>query len=701
MAGPLSIASGALSAIAATKQTVTVIYKFIRDCKEARSDLTRITRELSELTLILELIRDENTSITKDCLPNALQVQVQAMLASCTTTVQQIEETLVKCRGKPGPLLWTMFEKDKVTTLKGSLEAFKSGLSLALETVNLSISREIKNNTEMIQDTTVEIKHDTNQILNEIYKLRGQLPPAPSSDPEHHRLEQWLDNLTHYAETIVAGEERNEISDADDLIGHTGALWESDNSAAISTQPSEVTSRQDPLATTRRAPAAATGKAPISTSSDEGWTGTEDDSVKHAPKPSRAHSPKIKESAIKKQNQSNRESNQLPSSITFSSDTLCSPCSSKPVAQDYCAALDLWVTLHEDLVIRLWSAHAGKLRVFLPALQDVYYETRSSVVKLMGLNASVLFCPTRPELILVEIHRSKMEVWDWEKGVRIQTPERFIIKGTMSWSTLSWTRFVPQSTIIYVRTSDNYLKLVDLVAPSKLWKISLAEVLRSVYKSVTSEYLVEMVRFVSESEIFVLGKRHPPALGFWRARSQRHARAGWLIQLPVVSTDELGGRASLSTKYSITVMSGSEATAHYAIPQGLISVSHLTTIGDKRWLTVSGTWKLRGSEGKTTLKRTQIINLDTGTPVSNWNVPWLCAVHPYKFAILGPTSESASVINLEDLSELGTLPSGWHFSPSNTDKIALIRYVNSNIEFRMVDVVLEKPARQRQLLPQN
>ncbi|KAI1147461.1 hypothetical protein F4825DRAFT_149080 [Nemania diffusa] len=54
MADPLSIASGALAVITAAQKTATSIYKFIRDCREARTDLSKITGELSELTVILD-----------------------------------------------------------------------------------------------------------------------------------------------------------------------------------------------------------------------------------------------------------------------------------------------------------------------------------------------------------------------------------------------------------------------------------------------------------------------------------------------------------------------------------------------------------------------------------------------------------------------------------------------------------------------
>ncbi|KAI3328711.1 hypothetical protein F4824DRAFT_482772 [Ustulina deusta] len=82
MADPPSVASGSLAVIMATKQAVSAIYKFIRGCGGARADLSQITRELPELTLILELIRDETAAATKDCLPNRLQTQVLAMLSS-------------------------------------------------------------------------------------------------------------------------------------------------------------------------------------------------------------------------------------------------------------------------------------------------------------------------------------------------------------------------------------------------------------------------------------------------------------------------------------------------------------------------------------------------------------------------------------------------------------------------------------------
>ncbi len=139
MADPLSIASGALAVITATTQTFSLIVKFIRDCQDARADLNQITRELLDLTLILELVKGESAEATENRLPHRLQSLVHTILKHCTATVQQIEVALDKCRGKPGPLLWTIYEKEKVASLKLSLEATKNSLNIALETVNMFV----------------------------------------------------------------------------------------------------------------------------------------------------------------------------------------------------------------------------------------------------------------------------------------------------------------------------------------------------------------------------------------------------------------------------------------------------------------------------------------------------------------------------------------------------------------------------------
>ncbi|KAI1112256.1 hypothetical protein F5Y14DRAFT_422635 [Nemania sp. NC0429] len=207
MADPSSIASGVREVMTATTQTYSLIVKFIRECKESRADLTHITRELSDLKLVLELIRDDNADDATNPLPDALQSSVQVMLTNCKTVMRLIEETLDRCRRKPGPLLWTRAEMDKAVSLKVSLEAYKNSLNLALETMTMSTMQDIEKKAEEAPGSEHELQQRNYEILDEFYRFRDQvLPGYPFSqeqDQERRRLEQWLDALTHYAEGIA------------------------------------------------------------------------------------------------------------------------------------------------------------------------------------------------------------------------------------------------------------------------------------------------------------------------------------------------------------------------------------------------------------------------------------------------------------------------------------------------------------------
>ncbi|KAI0536966.1 hypothetical protein GGR58DRAFT_527846 [Xylaria digitata] len=671
MADPLSIASGALAAITAAVQTTSIIYKFIRDCKEARGDLTQITRELSELTLILELIKDESAAATKDCLPNALQIQVQAMLTSCTTSVQQIEKILAKCRGKPGPLRWTVLEKDKVTALKSSLEAFKSGLSLALETLNLSMTREIKNATEIIQDSTAEIKRDTTEILDEIYKLRNQLPTSAPSDQERLRLEQWLDNLTHYAETIVTGDEVDdevdEDSDAASFLEEVEKQNQSDDDAT--TQPS--------VSITSHTGAADTGNDGIPVHHGGEPLSSEEDLIdldSYQPTLPRRLPPETDNSATKEPNlprPSKRGQNKIPYHIIDSK-----PCSSTIVRTDYCMALDIWATLHKDRILRLWSPLEGEALMSLPVLQEGPDDPSADAVNPSFDNTDVIFCPMKPEFILIYVKDHKIEVWDWKKKVEIKiAPDarKMFIKDSKS-----WVRFVPRSTLIYAHDHKKYLIIVDLIAPLRFGKISISDL--------TRQTRFRDMWFVSYSEILIIQKIS--------TASFKRAWTGRLFRLPSPSNNPSCEDVSINTRYSPEIIGRACVTAEYDLPRELKSESEIIFDNETRRLTVISSYDLhrfgfkRGIETKLS-----VVNIDKGVRLSQWHYP--CAIDslfwpPGSAFIVSDTKrfKDSEVVRVEDGHSLGTIPRSWSGFGMGSNGIVLLRCAGSNIEFAMTDVRL-------------
>ncbi|KAI1308338.1 hypothetical protein F5Y03DRAFT_350711 [Xylaria venustula] len=702
MADPLSIASGAIAVITATTQTVSAIYKFIRDCKEARADLTQLTGELSELNLILELIRDENAAATKDCLPDALQTHIQAMLTSCTTTVQQIENTLARCRGKSGPLRWTALEKERVMALKSSLEAFKSGLSLALETVNLSMTREIKYTTETILDTTVEIKRDTNEILEEIYKLRDQLPPSLPSDPERLRLKQWLDDLTNYAETVVADEGPEEISDAANLHerneGQSSPGDVATGQPCLSATPDSSASRPVSVRRNSKTPDAegvsiisytparliATARLVPPLSAQDDVTSNE---TSQPTQPMR-ESPKMNKPAVKKNNQkSNRTS--IPYHVIASV-----PCNSKIIAKDYSMVAQKWVTLHEDRVLRFWSLFTGELLMDLPVLGD---ELRGpNPTRLTRSVAKVEFCPAMPQFILIEGSHCKLEVWNWEEGVRIgigpDAQELFTKLPNLS------VRFVPQSTLIYAfNPAEEHVVILDVFTPLIARKVSISKLMQSVVDAPVPY----MVRFISEREILIMEKGVPPKPSFrisfgWKSSRRERERERcqalpWQVYII---------RLDWATRHrSDAVFAYASITAQYQVLPEFSWIYNIYIDHTTRKMIVTGAKRsLRGGiqSGRfagTFARGMCALNLDTGSKLSVMHADAYSIACEYHYAILGyPEYEDLTLVCVEDGSELGTIPRSWECVWVRPNMVALWRHVGSNIEFALTAVRLDKLA---------
>ncbi|KAB5572480.1 hypothetical protein GE09DRAFT_1099675 [Coniochaeta sp. 2T2.1] len=198
---PLSITSGALACITAIVQTSKAITNFIRGCREARSDLTVISRELSELGIVLELLKDDSDVADDRVIPEAIQRQILSILANCKDVIGKIDDLLAQYDGKTGPARWVLSGKRDAANLRQSLEAHRGALGLALETVTLSIAKDIKQDTTALRNDTTDIKEDTGQILAEIERLK-QLVSANGDESSKFLLNRYLDNMTTYAETV-------------------------------------------------------------------------------------------------------------------------------------------------------------------------------------------------------------------------------------------------------------------------------------------------------------------------------------------------------------------------------------------------------------------------------------------------------------------------------------------------------------------
>lgn len=202
---PVSITASCLALLSAAVKTSIAVTTFVRGCRDARADLTSVSGELTQLQLVLELLKDDTDVSDDRILPEPLQRQILSIIASCSAVLDSINQVLQKYGGKTGAAKWTVMGKTEVAGLRMSLEAHRGSLSLVLELVSVSLSKSIKEDTTVLRTDVHGIKQDTSQIMAELARLRaivaaGDITSATRG--QNYVLEQYLDNLTSYAETV-------------------------------------------------------------------------------------------------------------------------------------------------------------------------------------------------------------------------------------------------------------------------------------------------------------------------------------------------------------------------------------------------------------------------------------------------------------------------------------------------------------------
>ncbi|KAF5556270.1 hypothetical protein FNAPI_5793 [Fusarium napiforme] len=201
---PLSIATGCATLISTIGSLSLSINTFVRTCREARSDLDRVARELLSLQTVLELIQEDVADESKT-FPTTLERHVSGIIINCNSLVIELQESITKYGGdsrlksKAG---WAINGQGDVSKLRSNLEAHKAALDLALDMLSLHVTKEIKNDTSEIRNDTSAIKDDTAQILEEILRLQQRLPKQGGND---YILQNFLEAMTTYTEKALDG----------------------------------------------------------------------------------------------------------------------------------------------------------------------------------------------------------------------------------------------------------------------------------------------------------------------------------------------------------------------------------------------------------------------------------------------------------------------------------------------------------------
>ncbi|KAF4958878.1 hypothetical protein FGADI_2080 [Fusarium gaditjirri] len=201
----LSVAASCIAVIQAADQTYRIISQFVRDCSDARSDLTAVSQELSTLTRTLaqlkDLVPDDSDSAGSD-LTNNTKRDIRDIVASCLVVAGEIKDVLSGHEGRLAALSWATRGKRKVLTSKVLLQTNRRALSLAVDTITLATAQNIRQDTTNILDDTTHIRGDIHELMARIRNLEVMVADKDPNDPRTYVLMRYLNDLSSVAGSV-------------------------------------------------------------------------------------------------------------------------------------------------------------------------------------------------------------------------------------------------------------------------------------------------------------------------------------------------------------------------------------------------------------------------------------------------------------------------------------------------------------------
>ncbi|KAK1758769.1 hypothetical protein QBC47DRAFT_409613 [Echria macrotheca] len=208
---PLSIASSCLAVAGAAVKVGTDITRFIIRCREAKDDLTALSRQTADLNLVLGLLKDDLAPEEGPCrVPPSFQPQLGPIIDNCNSILAEVDALLSKYQPRSG-MRWALFGKDKVLGLEKQLDAHVKALNITVTCIQMSVTHDIKGDTTKIRQDVEDIGENAAlipEVRDDIAELRAlflrwQSQQTSGLTPREWVLNRYLDSVTTYCESIV------------------------------------------------------------------------------------------------------------------------------------------------------------------------------------------------------------------------------------------------------------------------------------------------------------------------------------------------------------------------------------------------------------------------------------------------------------------------------------------------------------------
>jgi hypothetical protein len=138
---PLSLTLGCITLVPSIVKATNSTANFILEVRDARKEMDMVTNELNQLKSVLIILDDDTKQCPQDAFPAFLVDQVKIIVRKCQSTITDVENVIRRHDGdsKTKEMKWVSFGRNAMETLRKNLEAYKSGLEIAMGTLHMYV----------------------------------------------------------------------------------------------------------------------------------------------------------------------------------------------------------------------------------------------------------------------------------------------------------------------------------------------------------------------------------------------------------------------------------------------------------------------------------------------------------------------------------------------------------------------------------
>ncbi|KAI1802043.1 Rho GTPase activation protein [Daldinia bambusicola] len=191
-----------------------ILNGFVREVREARSDVDAVSRELHSLRSVLELLNEDASLF-----PPELAERIPTVIEHCARVVDELDTAISNLNSddlsrQDKRSQWLATGRQKVARFRTALEAHKAVIGLALDLVGATTIRDAASDTELNRRNTIErhqdsaaVLEDVSRVLVEMGQLRMRLPGEFEKNETEFSLYDYMTCLKSYAEKIIRAKE--------------------------------------------------------------------------------------------------------------------------------------------------------------------------------------------------------------------------------------------------------------------------------------------------------------------------------------------------------------------------------------------------------------------------------------------------------------------------------------------------------------